>query len=94
MVTPIISQIHFQPVRPREGLLGFASFVIDDLYAIGGVGVHARMNRSGIRLVYPVKKLIDGTSIALFYPLSKDVGDKIEDAVLQDLQRKGFGGQL
>ena len=87
-----ISQVHYTPIRPREGLIGFAQFVLNDAFHIGGIGVLTRIGREGIRLVYPVKKLADGTSMALFYPLSKEVGEEIECRVFHAIQKIGFGG--
>lgn len=86
---PKISQIHFTQVCPREGLIGFVNFVIDDLYAVGGVGVHTRLNKDGIRLLYPNKQLPNGNNVNLFYPLIKDVGNAIEEIIFDKLKHLG-----
>lgn len=90
MENPQISQIHFTNVRPREGLIGFVQFVLDEVYAVGGVGVHTRLGSEGVRLLYPTKKLSDGTNIPLFYPLTKEIGESIEKSVYITLKSKGM----
>lgn len=94
MKNPQISQIHFTAVRPREGLLGFVQFVLDDAYALGGIGVHTRLNGGGIRLLYPDKRLNDGAIVQLFHPLNSTIGNVIEKSILLELQKKGIGGMI
>ncbi len=75
METPIISEIEIVPIRPKFGLIAFASFVLFDALFIGGVGIHTRPH-GGIRLVYPRKKNVD-----LCHPVKHELGLLIEDAV-------------
>jgi len=71
-----ISEINIVPTKPKDGLLGFASFVIDhDLY-IGNVAIFSRLDRSGIRLVYPKKK-----DIHCVCPINKEAGETITNAI-------------
>lgn len=76
----IISEIQFVPVKPQDGLVGFASFVLDDKYYVGSVAVHTRLNGIGYRLVYPAKK-VGERNINTFHPIDPLVGKMIEDKV-------------
>lgn len=75
-----ISEIQFVPIRPQNGLVGFASFVLDEKYYVGSVAVYTRLNRIGYRLVYPTKK-VGERNINTFNPIDPVVGKKIEDEV-------------
>jgi len=81
VILPKITEVHFTPVRPRSGLVGFVNFVINDAFAVSGIGVHTRPNGEGIRLLYPTKTLYDGTDVNLFHPISRHIGKAIEEAV-------------
>lgn len=83
---PKISDIHFQPIRPREGLIGFVQFKLNDAFSVAGIGVHTRLDQEGIRLLYPTKRLHDGTVFNLFYPITKSVGESIENVVWDKLK--------
>lgn len=85
MDLPRISQIEIFPIRPKNGLIGFASFTIDGAFAVAGVGIHTRPNGEGIRLVYPVKTLSNGAEITLFHPICRGVGEAVDQAVGQQL---------
>lgn len=75
----IVSEIEITPVKPRNGLVGFTSFVVNGQFYIGNVAIFTRL-RGGYRLVYPNKK-VGESSIDLFHPIDKDVAAAIEAAV-------------
>lgn len=75
-----ITEIQFVPIKPKNGLLGFVSFVIDEKLWLGSVAVFTKIDGSGYRLSYPSKK-IGEKNINLFYPITKEVGKTIEEAV-------------
>lgn len=77
-----ISEIQVIPVKPKDGLIGFVSFVLDKKYYVGSVAVYTRLNGSGYRLVYPTKKLGE-KNINLFHPIDFNVGKIIEENVAQ-----------
>jgi len=37
-----IKDIQIMPVKPRDGLIGFASFVLDDSLYLGSIGILTR----------------------------------------------------
>lgn len=75
----VISEIQFYPIKPRDGLLGFVSFVIDGKFWMGSIAVFSRIG-GGYRLVYPTRKIAD-QNINIFHPINKEVGSQIEVAV-------------
>lgn len=75
----MISEIQIMPVKPSNGLVGFASFVLYEAVYCGSVGVFTRLN-GGYRLVYPTRKIL-GKNIDVYYPISQQVGRAIEEAV-------------
>ena len=77
-----ISEIQITPVKPKDGLIAFASFVLDGKYYVGSVAIFTRLERSGYRLVYPSKKLGE-KNLNLFYPINNFIGKFIEDAVIE-----------
>jgi len=88
----IISEIQFVPVKPQNGLVGFASFVLDEKYYVGSVAVYTRLNGIGYRLVYPTKK-VGEKNVGVFYPINASAGKGIEEAVAEKV--KGlFDGTL
>lgn len=71
----LVSEINFIPIRPRDGLIGFASFIFQGSIYLGNIAVHTRPN-GGIRLVYPRTK-----GVNIYYPLNKELGKSLEMAI-------------
>jgi len=79
-----ITNIHISPIKTvsaTAGLIYFANFVLFDSLALQGIAVYTRPT-GGIRLVYPRKKNTD-----ICYPITNELGQKIEDQILDYLQR-------
>ena len=74
-----ISEVQIVPVKANNGLVGFASFVLYEAMYCGSVGVFTRPS-GGYRLVYPTRKMI-GKDIDVYYPINKQLGRAIEEAV-------------
>jgi stage V sporulation protein G len=75
-----ISEIQIIPVKPKDGLVAFASFVLDKKYYVGSVAVFTRLNSEGFRLAYPTKKLGE-KSLNIFYPINTEAGNAIEKVI-------------
>ena len=75
-----ITEINIKLVKPKEGLVGFASFVIDDSVYCSLVSIHTRI-RGGYRLVYPTK-IVGNRCFEVFHPISLQAGMQIEQAVV------------
>lgn len=75
-----VSEINVVPVKPQNGLLAFASFVLEEAIYCGSVGIMNRPN-GGYRLLYPTKQ-VAGHRFDIFHPITSEAGRAIEEAVL------------
>jgi len=75
-----ISEIQIVPIKPQDGLVGFASFVLDNNIYLGSIGLFTRPE-GGYRLVYPTKK-VGVRNINLFHPINKEFAQIIEKEVI------------
>ncbi len=75
-----ISEVNITPSNPADGLIAFASFVINDALYCGSVGIYTRP-KGGYRLVYPTKQ-VAGRQLDIFHPISAAVGKLIEQEVI------------
>jgi len=78
-----ISQIKVTPIKPADGLIAFCSFVIDDCFYIGDVGLHYSPDRPDdlYWLVYPAKTLFNGKQINVCHPINRETELFIKRAV-------------
>jgi len=79
-VNELISELQITPIKPVNGLVAFASFVLYESIYCCSVGIVTRPNGS-YRLVYPTKK-VGGTDLHIFHPINRDVGNEIDAAVI------------
>lgn len=82
-----ITEINIIPIKPKDGLIGFASVVLDNCLYLGSMGVYSRLDGTGYRITYPTKKVGD-KDLNIYHPISRDLGKAIEDAIIvraQDL---------
>ena len=75
-----ISEIEIIPIKPHNGLVGFASLVFDNCFYLGSIGIITRP-QGGYRLTYPTRQ---GSNVAfnVFYPINKLIAEEIEQAVI------------
>lgn len=83
----MVSEVEIYPVRPKDGLVAFASCLFDNKLSLNSIAVHTRADGSGYRLVYPAKILPNGKVINTFYPINKEAGKEIEAAVIAKLEK-------
>ena len=76
----IISEIKIQLIRPNDGLIGFASIVINECLYLGCIGIHRKL-AGGHRLTFPKK---DGFDIC--YPINQRTSQMIETAIFEKLE--------
>ncbi len=75
-----LTEIQVVPIKPQDGLIGFASVVLDDSLYLGSIGIHQRLDGAGYRLTYPTKKVGD-KNLNLYHPITKELSKEIEEAV-------------
>lgn len=76
-----LSEIQITPVKPIDGLVGFASVVFDNSFYLGGIGVYTRP-AGGFRLTYPTRKSPTG-SLNVFHPINRSIAEYLEQAVAE-----------
>ncbi|MFH1967805.1 MAG: septation protein SpoVG family protein [bacterium] len=76
-----ITDVQITPIKPREGLVGFANVVINDSIHLGFIGIHTKLDGSGYRITYPTKKA-GVKDLNIFYPINKEMSKIIEAAVI------------
>lgn len=75
-----ISNVEIVPFRPRDGHLGFASVHINDQFYLGDIAIFSRPT-GGIRLGFPVKKLMNGSGVDICKPLNFETEKIVEEAI-------------
>jgi len=81
----LISEIQITPIKPKNGLIAFTSFVLFESFYLSSIGIMTRLN-GGYRLLYPTKK-INFKQISLFYPINKSTSRQIEEEVIKTYEK-------
>ena len=80
-----ISEIQIIPLKPKEGLVAFASCVVNKALYIGNIAIYTSPStQEAFRLVYPVKILPNGKEIHCVHPINKEAGE----AILKEIVKK------
>ena len=80
-----ITEVQIIPIKPKDGLVAFASVVLENGLYLGSIGVHTRLDGSGYRITYPTKKIGD-KNINIYHPINKKTSKTIEQAVFKKLK--------
>ena len=80
-MTNRLSEIQIIPIKPQNGLVAFASLVLDGSLYLGSIGIMTRP-QGGYRLVYPTKKVAE-RNLNIFYPINKEIAQLIENEVVK-----------
>ena len=83
-MTNRLSEIQIIPIKPQNGLVAFASFVLDGNLYLGSIGIVTRPN-GGYRLVYPTKKVAE-KNLNIFYPINRESALAIENEVVRQFE--------
>ena len=81
-----ITEIQIIPIKPREGLVAFASVVVENSLYLGSLGVYTRIDGSGYRITYPTKK-IGNKNINIYHPINKETSKAIEEAIISEAEK-------
>lgn len=76
-----ITEIQILPIKANNGLIAFASCVLDGSIYLGSIGIHKKLDGSGYRLTYPTKKVAD-KDFNIFYPINRQASKEIEDWII------------
>jgi len=76
-----ITEIQIIPIKPKDGLIAFASIVVENSLYLGSLGVYTRLDGFGYRITYPTKK-IGNKNINIYHPINKETSKAIEEAII------------
>ena len=76
-----VREIQIVPCKPQNGLIAFISLVWNNELYLSDIALYTRPE-GGYRLLYPTRKLSNGKQIEIFFPINKEAGRVIEDAVI------------
>ena len=76
----MVSEVNIVPIKPNDGLVAFASVVVDKNLYLGSIGVHSRPNGS-YRITYPTKRL-GNKELSLYHPINRLIAQQIEQAIV------------
>lgn len=82
-----ISEIKFIPVKDVNGLIGFASIVLDNKLYLGSIAVMKRPE-GGYRLLFPTKKVGNNHRVSIFHPIDKYFSKKLEENIIDKVSEE------
>lgn len=82
-----VSEVQIVPMKPSNGLIGFASCVYDEAIYLGNIGIYTSPStRDGFRLTFPFITLPTGKKINCFYPINKQSGELIKSSIINKFE--------
>jgi DNA-binding cell septation regulator SpoVG len=76
-----ITEINIEFIKPNNGLIAFASLVIDGNLYISSIAIHKKLQSEEYRITYPSKG-----SFSIFHPINKATSKQIEEAIFKKLK--------
>ncbi len=76
-----ITEIQIIPVKPNNGLVAFASCLLNNSLYLGSIGIVSKLS-GDYRLVYPTKK-VGNKDINVYHPINKQAGQEIEREIIK-----------
>ena len=81
----MITEVQITPIKPKDGLIAFASVVVENSLYLGFLGVYTRLDGTGYRITYPTKK-VGENSLNIYHPINKETSRAIEEAVIKKVK--------
>lgn len=75
-----LSEIQITPIKPQNGLVAFASFVLDGSLYLGSIGIYTRP-QGGYRLTYPTRGTFN-----IFHPINRQIAEEIEHTIISKFE--------
>ena len=76
-----ITEVQIEFIKPNNGLIAFASLVIDGNIYLSSIAIHKKLTEEGYRITYPSKG-----SFSIFHPINKTTSKQIEEAIFKKLK--------
>ena len=78
-----ITEVQVMPIKPRDGIVAFASCVINNELYLGSIAIATSpSSETYFRAVFPTKKLPNGKNISCAHPITREAGTEIQEAIL------------
>jgi len=79
----VVSEIQIIPVKFKDGLVAFASCVINNQLYLGNLAIYTSPSSpDGFRLVYPSRPL-NGKQLSIAHPINKETGFLIQKQIVE-----------
>jgi len=83
-----ITEISITLIKPREdGLVGFVSFVLNNWFYMGNIGIYNNAATQGFRLAYPTRITKGGNPIAIYHPINSEVEKSISKPIIEKVEK-------
>jgi DNA-binding cell septation regulator SpoVG len=79
-----ITEVQITPIKPKDGLVAFTSFVLDSSLYLGSVGIATKL-QGGYRLIYPTRR-VGNKHMNIFHPINKAFAQAVEDEVIKHFE--------
>lgn len=80
-----VTEVNIDFVKPQNGLVGFASIVLNDALYLSSIGIFKKLDGTGYRLTYPNRKAGD-QRVDVFHPIRRHISHEIETAIFKKLK--------
>lgn len=85
MSEPVISEIQITPLKSQDGLVAFCSFILNGQFYIGSIAIYTSpVSENGFRIVYPSRKLKNGTQLNLVHPINRETGIAVQNCIVKE----------
>ena len=81
-----VSKIEIIPVRPHQGLIGFATIALDDDLLLSSIAIHSKLDGKRFRLTYPTRGH-GKSALTLFHPITPELSREIEKSIFDKAHR-------
>lgn len=76
-----IEEVNIEFIKPNNGLIAFASLVIDGNLYLSSIAIHKKLQSEECRITYPSKG-----NFSIFHPINKATSKQIEEAIFKKLK--------
>ena len=78
----VVSEIEIVPTKPKNGLVAFASCVVNNQLYIGNIAIYTRPDGNDFRLAYPTKTLPNGKQISCVHHINRQTGEILRKRIV------------
>lgn len=79
-----ISEVQIKIIKPTDGLIGFASLLLNGEMYLSSIGIYTKLYGTGYRITFPTKK-VGETDLHIFHPTTRQLQEEIEQAIKEKL---------